>query len=227
MDTKTTKEEMLEEWDWHTCRPTGRPVSRKEAHEKGIPHEGVHLWIIRNVNVPEILLQYRAGSKDVYPDYLDITVGGHVPFNMHKNKIEKETKEEIGIMPGKKELIDLGYYRYEEIEPERINREFQRIYLMIKNDPLDIYKFTDGEVEGIYSVPLEMFKNLLKNDINFDIEGYDGSSFIKINVSRKNFHPLLFAKSMKEYNKILLRAIDELLETGNTITKMPVEGALL
>ena len=127
MNSKSITEEMLEEWDWDICRPTGRPVSRKDAHEKGIPHEGVHLWILRDVDGPEVLMQYRAGSKDVYPDYLDITVGGHVPYDMQNNKIQKETMEEIGIIPAEKDLVDLGYYKYEEIEPERINREFQRI----------------------------------------------------------------------------------------------------
>ena len=50
----------------------------------------------------------------MYPDCLDIIVGSHVPYVKEK-KIQKESFEEISITPSEDELINLGYYRYEEI----------------------------------------------------------------------------------------------------------------
>ena len=92
--------EMLEEWDWEAARPTGRAVRRRDAHRDGIPHEGVHLWVVRTAGgLPEVLFQRRAHGKEMYPDCLDITVGGHVPFGVHENKIQKESMEEIGLNP--------------------------------------------------------------------------------------------------------------------------------
>ena len=69
------KSEQLEEWDWDLAKPTGKPVDRNFAHKNGISHEGVHLWVIRNISTPEILFQKRAKDKDTFPDCLDITVG--------------------------------------------------------------------------------------------------------------------------------------------------------
>ncbi len=188
--TNKETEEMIEEWDWDKAEPTGRSVSRKLAHKTGIPHEGVHLWVVRTVGgFPELLFQYRAKQKKLYPDCLDITVGGHVPFGKTNNKIQKESYEEIGISPSDEDLVDLGYYKYEEIERDMIHREFQRVYLLIDNRPLDEYKFIDGEVEGIYAFALEDIELLFKGKNVIDAELYDGENILKKKSLGKNFIP--------------------------------------
>ena len=81
-------EEFLEEWDWESGRPTGRKVERRLSHRAGIPHEGVHLWIVSLFEgVPHILLQRRAASKALFPGYFDITVGGHVVFGQTETNL--------------------------------------------------------------------------------------------------------------------------------------------
>lgn len=209
------KIELLEIWDWETGKPTGIPVERKKSHREGIPHEGVHLWIIKNISEPEILFQKRASTKDTAPGVLDITVGGHVPFGLKKNKIQKEAEEEIGISPSDEELIDLGWYKYEEVLPDIFHREFQHIYLMYNDMPLDNYRFNDGEVEGIYSVPIKSLDLLMKKDFTFTVSGFNHSAGIfSQQVSRREFHPLLFAPSMKRYMEVLLNACNEFFNTG-------------
>lgn len=227
MDTmKTIKDEQIEEWDWESGRPLGRAVSRKKAHKEGIPHEGVHLWILRTTRgFPEILFQHRASSKELYPGCLDITVGGHVIFGHNKNKIQKESYEEIGIRPKNNEMIDLGYIRYEETSEIVFHREFQRVYLLHDNRELFKYSFKDKEVDGIYAVKFSELKVLLNGDSKFMAEGYDGKKIIFIEVSRKDFHPQLFAPEMEEYMKIFLKAINELIITGKVLTKMPIDAA--
>jgi isopentenyldiphosphate isomerase len=218
----TAQDELLEEWDWEEAIPTGRVVSRKKAHSEGIAHEGVHLWVFRTVNgFPEILFQHRASSKEMYPDCLDITVGGHVPFGRGDNKIQKESFEEIGIVPSDDNLIDLGYYRYEEITKEMFHREFQRVYILHDNRALRDYRFNDGEVDGIYAVPLIRLEDLLQADSEFIIKGYDGHAIVDREVSRRDFHPLLFAPSMEKYMDTVIQGIRELFHENSVAVRMP------
>jgi len=223
MNIKTTNPsvELIEEWDWENAAPTGKPVPRNVAHKKGIAHEGVHLWVLKLKQTPELLFQHRAKFKEMYPDCLDITVGGHVPFGINANKIQKESFEEIGIIPSDDELIDLGYYKYEEITENLFHREFQQVFLCIDNRPLDQYKFTDGEVDGIFAVHINDLELLFQKDFEFKIEGFESSGRIEKFVSRKDFHPLLFSESMKVYMDVVIKAAKEVALHNKTNIKMP------
>ena len=216
-------EEMLEIWDWQSGRPTGEAVPRSRAHREGIPHEGVHLWVVRRCDKePQVLFQKRALFKDSYPGYLDITVGGHVPFGLHDEKILKETEEEIGIRPAMETLIDLGYFRYEEHEEKgRHHREFQHVYLVRDDRDLDRYNFNDGEVSAICAVSLEKLTRLMTEDISFKVSFFDGIATKEETLGKENFHPLLFADSMKEYMTVVLKAAGELLHEGPVTVSMP------
>lgn len=215
-------DELIEEWDWETARPSGRAVSRKNAHREGIAHEGVHLWVVRvKAGRTEILFQNRAADKELYPAVLDITVGGHVLFGHTVDKIQKEAVEEIGIRPSDKDLVDLGYFRYEERSEGLFHREFQRVYLLADGRDLSEYRFNDGEVDGIYAVPLRELELLMRADRSFEIEGFDGIRSVKRIVGRADFHPLLFAPSMERYMEVVLRAVHELIERGEVSARMP------
>jgi|YNPMSStandDraft_1061717.scaffolds.fasta_scaffold08435_4 isopentenyldiphosphate isomerase len=215
-----SKEEMLEEWDWQLQVPTGNPVARSIAHKQGIAHEGVHLWVVRTQPQKEILFQMRAAHKDMYPNYLDITVGGHVPFGLSSNKIQKEAYEEIGITFDEIQLIDLGYYKYEEINDTIFHREFQRVYILLSNNPLSTYSFNDNEVSSIYAVPLDYCKDLFNKDYPITVEAFNGTETFRDTISKKDFHPLLFAPSMTRYMEILFQAIDELFTKGEVTVSM-------
>lgn len=212
-------EEYIEVWDWEKAVPTGKSVLRQIAHKQGIAHEGVHLWIIRENNKKfEILLQKRAKNKDLYPGYLDITVGGHVPFGLQKNKIQKEASEELGIEPLDNDMIDLGYYRYEE--KDEINnffhREFQHVYLLCDNRKLDNYCFNDGEVEAIYALLFEDFKSIFYKKSTIDSEFYNGKKISRTKITKSDFHPLFFTSPMENYLKTLFQAIECYIKTGNS-----------
>lgn len=218
--------ELLEEWDWESGKPTGRSITRGESYRLGIPHEGVHLWIVRPVNGrTEILFQHRAKNKALYPDCLDITVGGHVPFGLVKNKIQKEAMEEIGISPDDSELIDLGYMKFEEKRESYHHREFQHVYLMLSGLPLDSYRFNDGEVIGIYSVDAGFLSSLFIVDSSREAEGFDGVSLVKRRLSRRDFHPLLFSEKMTGYMAVVLKGAEELVRGCKVSVKMPFARA--
>jgi isopentenyldiphosphate isomerase len=215
-------QEILEAWDWDTGFPTGVPVERDKAHREGTPHESVHLWILRNnENEREILFQHRAAHKLIYPDCLDITVAGHVPYGFGGNKILKEADEEIGFAAEAAALIDLGWYRYEEMNERLSQREFQHVFIIRDERSLDRYLFKDREVAGIYAVSLSDMKNILTHDASINVHGFNGSCSVGKNVSRKDFHPQLFDRSMKVYMDVILQAASELFDKGEVATTLP------
>jgi len=220
--------ELLEAWDWLSGRPTGVSITRGESYRTGTPHEGVHLWIARKSGDDvEILFQHRAKNKALYPDYLDITVGGHVTFNPdsqnkeNEGKIKKEAMEEIGISIKESGLTDLGYCRFEEKTDDYHHREFQHVYLHADQRSLDSYKFTDGEVIGLYAVPSLFLESIMLKDSSMEVEGFDGVKIIKRTLSRKDFHPMIFDKRMKLYMSVVIKGVRELVLTGNVTVKMP------
>jgi len=213
-------EEMLEEWDWEKGIPTGKSIPRSIAHQCGIAHEGVHLWIVRSIPIPQLVFQKRASHKDMYPGYLDITVGGHVPYGLDTNKIHKEAYEEIGIIPDDNKLIDLGYFRYEENNATLFHREFQRVYLYMSDEPLTAYSFNDNEVNAVYAIPVDYCKAIFTDDYPMEVEAYNGYQLLTTFVSKNNFHPLLFAPSMSHYMDVLFTAIEQLLQIGTVTIRM-------
>jgi isopentenyldiphosphate isomerase len=207
----TQEDELLEIWDWMDAAPTGKAAPRALCHRTGIPHEGVHLWIMRRVgDSAEVLFQHRSLEKKMYPDCLDITVGGHVPFGLSDNKIHKEAEEELGIVPDGERLIDLGWFRYEERGGDVFHREFQHVYLLMDNRALDEYSFKDGEVIGIYGVPLDNLLRLMREDHAFEVSGFDGEKIFIRKVSRRDFHPLLFSSIMEGYMDVVLAGMGQM-----------------
>jgi isopentenyldiphosphate isomerase len=215
--------EILEVWDWEHGLPTGEAVPREIAHREGVPHEAVHLWIVRDLaREPGLLFQRRASHKDTYPDCLDITVGGHVPYGFTGDKLAKETREEIGIEVPKRERIDLGWFRFEEREEGLFQREFQRVYLLNDERPLDGYRFNDGEVVGVFAVRLRDLEGVMRGDGKpFAAEGYAGGSMTRTLLGRGDFHPLLFSPSMERYMEVVISAARELAGTGRVSIRMP------
>jgi isopentenyldiphosphate isomerase len=222
MHTCKGNTEILEVWDWENGLPTGESIGRDEAHLNGTPHEAVHLWILRTAGGrPGLLFQLRAPHKQNYPDCLDITVGGHVPYGIGGSKIVKEAREELGFDPDPQGLIDLGWYRYEEKNDGLFQRELQHIYMINDNRGLDAYRFMDGEVTGIFEAPLDDVLKILAGGGPVEVHGFTGSAMIVKTVGRGDFHPQLFHQSMETYMRVVLQASGELASSGRVTARMP------
>jgi|GEM_PF-4069072 len=105
---------------------------RSICHEKGLLHPTVHLFIFNDEG--QILIQKRGRKKDASAGKLSQSVGGHVsdvPVGktivggryMGKTAF-KESKEEVGILPYKIEL--LKFFGYQSNEGK--NNEFVGLY---------------------------------------------------------------------------------------------------
>ena len=55
---------------------TGVQKMKSEAHKDGLWHRAVHIWLYNSKG--EILLQWRAKNKLLYPEMWDISAAGHV-----------------------------------------------------------------------------------------------------------------------------------------------------
>ncbi len=133
-----------------------------------------------------------------------------MPFGLNEGKIQKEASEELGISVNNEELIDLGYFRYEEKIPQMnlFHREFQHIWIMCSNYEINEFSFSDGEVEAVCYLRLEDFKSVLSGKmLSADSLYYDGKDVFAKNLKLEEFHPLFFSASMKEYISLIIDSI--------------------
>ena len=80
-------------------QPTGKTVSRENAHTYGILHRTAHVWIVRQRDGrPEVLLQKRSMEKDSFPGLYDTSSAGHIPAGDESvPSALRELSEELGI----------------------------------------------------------------------------------------------------------------------------------
>lgn len=135
--------------------PTGRIISRGEAHREGLPHRTAHVWIVRErEGRAEILLQKRSWEKDSFPGMYDTSSAGHIPAGVEPlPSALRELREELGIdaLPGQLDYAGHFHCRYEKIfhgEPFRDN-EYIRIYVCREPVDLSALRLQREEVEEV------------------------------------------------------------------------------
>lgn len=120
--------------------PTGRIVSRDEAHRLAFLHRTAHVWIIRRrAGRMQVLLQKRSHHKDSYPDQWDISSAGHIPAGESWGESAvRELREELGISIPENRLTDIGCRRIDRDDifhgEPFCDRQISKIFLL----PLDL-----------------------------------------------------------------------------------------
>lgn len=107
----------------------GYQASRTEAHQKGLWHKTVHVWI-GNRN-GELLLQKRSMSKEVFPGCWDVSCAGHIDSG--ESNVEaaiRELHEELGISASQNELM----YLFSMVQQFTISHKF-----IIDNEIADVF----------------------------------------------------------------------------------------
>ena len=133
--------------------------SYEEVHQKGLWHEGVHVWFINSKN--EILLQYRAKNKRNYPSMWDISAAGHVSSGENpETSAIREIKEEIGVDISVEELKKLGRLVQQGVlnKGTYIDNEYDNIYMVMKDINIDQFKKAIEEVEKLKWIPKSEYK---------------------------------------------------------------------
>ena len=151
-------DELVDIRDAETGEPTGEVVWKSEAHRRGIWHRCIHCWIFgvdAGTGGPYLLVQRRAATKDTWPGYLDLTVGGHLAAGEETLDGLREVEEELGLRVDPDRLVPLGVRRTEQEIPEGLDREFQDVFLVRDDTPPGDLRLQREEVEAVLGIGLD------------------------------------------------------------------------
>lgn len=140
---------------------TGEVKPRKEVHTKGYWHKSVYACIINSKG--EILMQRRSPNKSIFPNRLDISVGGHPSSGENEiDAIVREVLEEIGVKVDVSKLEYLFTFVNKHKEKEFIDNQFLDVYLLEMD--LDINKLVlqaeeVSEIKNVHYTDFEQMVN--------------------------------------------------------------------
>ena len=152
-------------------KPTGEQKPRALVHRDGDWHRSFHLWIIKDGNY--VLFQRRSTEKDLEPNKIDVTVGGHFKAGETLADVVREVEEEVGLKVKPETLHFLGTRQGERRYEHAIDREFLDVYVLRCDQPLDQYYLRCEEVSILYEVPIEKAIDLYQNGGFVAVYGYD------------------------------------------------------
>jgi isopentenyldiphosphate isomerase len=184
-------------------------ASREEIHRDGLWHQTFHCWIVKQCEGKQfILFQRRSSNKVMYPNFLDISVAGHLQAGeMPLNGI-REINEELGLSVTENDLVPLGIRTDVAQIGNIINREFCHTYLLESNIPLCDYRLQLHEVSSLVEMEIEEGLRFFSGETEFvRVIGYEISDEgkmrkVDIEVSLTDFIP----QTDRLYLKILIMA---------------------
>ena len=147
-------------------------IDKSIAHEKGLWHKSVHVWIINDKN--QLLLQKRSFEKKFFPNFWDCSFAGHIGVGETSLvSAIREGEEELGLRIESQDLKFLFTIK-EECKWDNIDsKEFVDVYLMRKNVDLKELTYQKEEVEAtMYFDMNEVFKCDRNNNIFPHIDEY-------------------------------------------------------
>lgn len=125
--------------------------SREECHKMGLIHRSVMFFVFNEEG--RVLVTKRTKTKDFFPEYWSIVLGGHVRTNeSYEEAVIREVEEELGL-----KLTPFFIAFFKKRIPEE--RENVKVYGVITNEEpvLNKEELEEGEFLG-----LDELKDLLK-----------------------------------------------------------------
>ncbi len=154
---------------------TGETKARADVHRDGDWHASLHVWVATLASgVPELILQRRSGSKDTWPDRLDVAVGGHVRAGETVVDTLREAEEEIGLPLAPDDVTRLGI-RFVAVTTDTGLRdnEVQHVFAAVVDRSLGSLRAHPDEVTEIVAVPFPDALAVLGSDEMLpDRDGY-------------------------------------------------------
>jgi len=141
---------------------------RDEVHREGYWHKTFHCWILyqdRN-GKGYVLFQRRGPESEVQPNKLDISAAGHYRQGEDITKGLRELREELGVDAKIEQLIPVGIRVNCAHVDNILNREFQEVFLLKLDQPLNQYHLQHGEVSGLVAIPIDEGLQLLSGEVN-------------------------------------------------------------
>ena len=151
--------------------PTGESKRRAEVHRDGDWHRSFHLWVVKEGRY--VLFQRRSSLKDLEPNKIDVTVGGHFAAGETLREVLREPYEELGLDLRPKDISHLTTRKAERFYENKVDREFQEVYVMRCDKRLEDYGLNRQEVYALYEVPLERAISLYRTGESVAAAGFD------------------------------------------------------
>lgn len=129
--------------------------TRDKIHKEGLLHKEIHVWLCTPHG--EILLQHRVKDKELFPDLLDASVGGHVEIGEEfKDAALKELREETGINANENELIfiQITNTKNSDSRTGNINNALRAVYAYKYAGKIDDLKIEEGKSQGFVALPI-------------------------------------------------------------------------
>lgn len=171
-------------------------IPRDEAHATGAWHRSIHVWIVKPSGAGYVLFQKRGKDKKLFPNCLDITAAGHYRAGETAREGVREVLEELGLPVDYSELIPLGVKMDVAKVGDTVNREFDDVFLLLKDLSPKDYQLDPAEVEGLVQVEVDEGLALFGGDsdtaraigIEWD-RGSGGWADISLTVTSADFIP--------------------------------------
>lgn len=134
-----------------------RTVSRPEMRRDRLRHRAVFVAVLDGAG--RILVHRRSESKDVWPGWLDIAVGGVVTSGeSYEQAVRRELAEEIGVSDVEPVEVDGGRIQvYDDADVSLVGRSF----VVTTSGP---FVFADGEVNDAWWVTRDELEELRRRE---------------------------------------------------------------
>jgi len=130
-----------------------RKVTRKEMREKTLLHRISDILVFNSKG--EILVHKRTITKDLFPGFYAVLVGGSVSYGeTYDECAQREVHEEIGIKNAHLKFL----FKFTYIGPH--NKSLGHVYKMIHNGP---FKFQKEEIALAGFMSLSKLKQFMEN----------------------------------------------------------------
>lgn len=156
--------------------PTGERVERSVAHEKGILHGAVHIYVYRKRKKGyDILIQKRADDKDSFPSCWDTSCAGHVTSgDTFDETVVKELREELGIKIAPCDAVHCFTKIVTKINTfygKVFNdHEIYKVYKLEYNAPIESFVFQREEISALRWIDsMALLERLEAKDKNYCI----------------------------------------------------------
>jgi isopentenyldiphosphate isomerase len=166
---------------------------RGAVHRDGDWHRVFHCWVIYRDAAGQdfMVLQKRGPDKDIFPNRLDVTVGGHYEAGESVADGVREIEEELGITTRFDDLIPVGVRvtvaRYEGL----IDREFADNFLLVRDTAIRDYPYQQDEVSGLVALNIDEALALFAGERETIHAQAVGLGTSPVEISLEHFIPLV------------------------------------
>ncbi|MBI2545625.1 NUDIX domain-containing protein [Candidatus Woesearchaeota archaeon] len=130
-------------------------VTRKEMREKNLLHRSTFILVFNTKG--ELLVHKRTMTKDIFPGYYALCVGGTVSYGeKYEESAYREAQEEIGAQDA-----DLKFLFKFKFDNPKITRVYGYVFSLIYNRPLKLQK---EELAYATFMPIKEVKELMKKE---------------------------------------------------------------